>query len=373
MTLVLNDEHRLLQQSAREFFTTHAPVSALRELRDNAAPDGLSRALWAQMVELGWAGMLLPEAYGGVDFGAVGLGIVMEEGGRTLAATPMLSTVALASRVLLNAGSEAQKKQYLPKIASGAMLATLAMDEGAHHTGAAQMSARKDADGYLLDGNKTMVIDGHIADLLIVPARIDGGQLALFLVESNTPGITRTRTTMVDSRNLANIEFQAVAISHEQRIGAAGSVESDLEDALDVGRAALAAEMLGGLQEAFERTVAYLQLREQFGKKIGTFQALQHRASVLFGEVELAKSVVIAALSGFDEKANDTPALASLAKAKTAETFQSVTQEAIQMHGGIGMTDEEEIGFYLKRARVCEQLLGTQRFHRSRYAQLNGF
>lgn len=376
MALVLSDEQQLLKDTAKDLFATRCPVSALRKLRDDKHPDGLSRELWKEMTGLGWAGMLLPEEYGGVDFGVVGLGIVMEQAGRSLAATPLLATVALASRIILNAGTEAQKRAVLPKIADGSILATLAVDEGAQHTRTIAMEAINEGDAFTLNGTKTMVMDGHIADLFIVAANIAGAASrspTLFLVEKGHAGVEVERLTTVDSRNLANVRFSSVKLTGENLLGAQENAWAAIDDALDVGRSALAAEMLGGTQEAFERTINYLKMREQFGQPLGSFQALQHRASMLFGEIELSKSVVVAALSGFDERANDVAALASLAKAKAGGTYQAVSREAVQMHGGIGMTDEEEIGFFLKRARVCEQLLGNQRFHRDRYAKLHGF
>ncbi|MEM7255146.1 MAG: acyl-CoA dehydrogenase family protein, partial [Pseudomonadota bacterium] len=338
---------------------------------DDADPDGFSRALWKEMAALGWAGMLLPEEYGGVDFGVVGLGTITQEAGRTLAATPLISTVALASRLILNGGDDTQRKTYLPRIATGELLACLAIDEGAHHTAIPSMQVVRADGGWRLSGDKTMVIDGHIADVVLVAAKGDNAHPAVFAINAETPGLTVTRLNTVDSRNLANMSFKDVQVTEANRLGYI--TRAVLDDALDVARSALASEMLGGAVEAFERTIDYLKMRDQFGQPIGSFQALQHRAATLFGEVELGKSTVIAALSGFDEGANNADALASLAKAKTNKLFQSVSQEAIQMHGGIGMTDDEEIGFFIKRARACEQLLGTQRFHRARYASLNGF
>jgi acyl-CoA dehydrogenase len=379
MALVLNEEQRLLKDTARDFLQQHAPVAALRELRDNADELGYSRKLWLQMAELGWAGIVLPEDYGGLDFGFLGLGAIIEECGRTLAASPLLSTVVLGASAILLGGSAQQKQALLPQIAAGELTLALALEESNHHDPAnTALAAVATADGWQLSGNKQFVIDGHSADLLVVVARTAGSTnstdgLSLFLLDPASPGVTRQRTIMLDSRNAANITFDNVAINADSILGTVNQGWELLQPVLDRGRIAIAAEMLGGALEVFSRTLDYLKEREQFGVKIGTFQALKHRTAHLFTRLELGKSVVIDALGAIDERPDDLPILASLAKASLNEIYHLASNEAVQMHGGIGITDDLEIGFFLKRARVLEQALGNTGYHRDRYATLSGY
>ena len=379
MALVLNEEQRILRDSARDLLTKEAPVAALRRLRDDADSDGFSRTLWAQLVELGWTGMALPQAYGGSEFGFFGVGIAFEESGRTLTATPMLSSVVLSSTLVQALGDEAQKQRMLNAIVNGQQLLALAIDEQPRHQPTSiSLSAAEVNEGFTLSGRKRFVLDGHVADELLVVARTANSQddtdgLSIFVVPRNSAGVTVTRTNMVDSRNAANIEFSDVHVGREQLLGGLHSAGPALDQALDLGRIALAAEMLGSAQEAFDRTLAYLKLREQFGVLIGTFQALKHRAALMFSELELTRSAVYAALDAVDSGSANMPLLASLAKAQAGQTFELVAAEAVQMHGGIGMTDEVEIGFFLKRSRVAQHTLGDASFHRQRYAQIAGF
>jgi alkylation response protein AidB-like acyl-CoA dehydrogenase len=355
------------------------PISSLRKLRDEKDATGFDRDLWREMVEMGWAGVLVPEAYGGVDFGYKGLGQILEESGRTLAATPLVSTVLVCAPLVLAVGSDAQKKEILGAVASGERILALALDETPRHAPARiATSAQKKGDGYTLNGTKTFVLDGHVADQLIVTARTSGEDddprgLSLFLVDANAKGLARTRTIMVDSRNAANVALDNVQVGADALLGPEGDGFAVLEPVLDGARIGLAAEMLGSGLEAFERTLEYLKIREQFGVPIGSFQALKHRAALMFCEIELTKSAVLEALTALDEKRNDVPQLASVAKAKASEMVELVSNEAVQLHGGIGMTDEEEIGFFLKRARVAQQTFGDAGFHRDRYAALMGF
>lgn len=379
MPLVLNEEQRLLKDTAKEFLNSNAPVTALRKLRDDKDSIGYSRELWQQLVELGWASIILPEAYDGLDFGFMGLGAIIEESGRTLTASPLFSTVVLSASALILGGNERQKQENLPAIASGQLCIALAVEESNHHNPQAiTMAAELTADGFILNGKKTFVLDGHCSDKLIVVARTAGEAgstdgLSLFLVDANAEGIKLTRTSMVDSRNAANITFDKVKIAKSALIGELNHGFSILDPVLDRGRIAMAAEMLGGALECFERTITYLKEREQFGVKIGTFQALKHRAAIMYTELELSKSVVLDALSAIDEQRADISQLASLAKARLNDVYQLVTNEAVQMHGGIGVTDELELGFFLKRARVAIQIFGDSGFHRNRYASLCGY
>ncbi|NQX87557.1 MAG: acyl-CoA dehydrogenase family protein [Halioglobus sp.] len=379
MSLVLNEEQLLLQSTAEDFFRDKAPVSALRKLRDENDTDGFSRNLWREMTEMGWAGTFLPERYGGLECGFAELGVVLQAGGRTLVASPLFSCVALSASALLLGGSELQKEELLPRIASGDLLLSLAFQEGSHHNPTAvETLAQENGDGFSLSGRKAYVPDGHVADRLIVVARTDGQTgdehgLSLFLVSSDSPGVHLERQCMVDSRNMAEVRLDAVEVSRNELLGELHGGYALLCQVLDRGNIALAAEMLGSLQSAFGRTMDYLKQREQFGELIGSFQALQHRASKMFCEIELSKSVVLNALQAIDEGADNLPLVASMAKVQVAETFRLVSGEAIQMFGGIGMTDEEEIGFFLKRARVAQQMLGDEHYHLQRYATLRGY
>ena len=339
----------------------------------------MTKQVWAQIVELGFAGILIPEEQGGTGFGPMGLGIVMTEAGRTLAATPLYSTAVLGAGLILAAGSEAQKNDLLPKIAGGELLTALALEETNHHNPAnVAMTAEKSGDGFKLSGEKKFVIDGHIADKLIVVARTRGAAgdtqgLSMFLVDADAKGVTITRTHMVDSRNAAIVSLDGVEVSADDALGGIGAAYPELENVLDLGRACIAAEMLGGAEAVFDTTLEYLKERKQFGVIIGTFQALKHRAAEMFCEVEICRSVVLEALSALDERRNDVPAVTSLAKARVGEAARLITNEGVQMHGGIGMTDAVDMGLYLKRARVQAQMLGDSNFHRARYADLGGY
>mgnify|MGYP000061575184 CR=1 FL=1 len=379
MPLVLNEEQRLLKDTASEFLNSQAPVDALRKLRDNKDELGYDQPLWQQMVELGWAGITLPEAYGGLDFGFMGLGAVIEESGRRLTASPLFSSVVLGASAIILGGSEQQKQALLPAIASGETSLALALEESSHHRPTLiSTSAEKDGDNYRLSGSKVSVIDGASAEQLIVVARTSGKNgetngISLFLVDGKAEGLTRSRRWMADSRAVADVSLEGVSVSADSVIGEVDKGWEILDATLDRGRICLAAEMLGGVLECFERTVAYLKEREQFGVKIGSFQALKHRAAHMYTEIELAKSVVLDAFSAIDEGRADLGQMASLAKATLNDVFYLVSNEAVQMHGGIGVTDELEIGFFLKRSRMAIQLLGDSGFHRDRYASLSGY
>ncbi|MEH6909154.1 MAG: acyl-CoA dehydrogenase family protein [Oceanicoccus sp.] len=374
MPLVLNEEQNMLRDSAKDFCSNSAPVSQLRQLRDEKTEAGYNQNTWQQMIELGWTGITVPEEFGGLGFGFLGLGVVLEECGRTLTASPLLST-AIGAAAIADGGSNEQKSELLPKVAEGELLLALALEEGAHHSpyGAATR-AEKAGSTYKVSGSKTFVIDGNVADKLIVVARTAGNAgdrdgLTLLLVDRDSAGVNVTKTIMADSRNAANISFDG---ANGELLGEEGNGADLLDRTLDVARILLSAEMLGGAQECFERTVEYLKVREQFGAPIGSFQGLQHRASVMFCEVEMSKSVVLEALSALDDP-EDTAELASLAKTRLNDTFNLISAEGVQMHGGIGMTDEYDIGFFMKRSRVCEAAFGNSSFHRDRYATIQGY
>tara|TARA_R110002072_G_scaffold161209_3_gene312722 strand:+ start:398 stop:1537 length:1140 start_codon:yes stop_codon:yes gene_type:complete len=376
MALVLNEEQRLLQDTAKDFLSKYAPIASLRKLRDEHNPIGYDPDLWLQMTEMGWASVILPEAYGGLEFGFLGLGVVLEESGRTLTASPLFASAVVGASAVLLGGSEQQKQMLLPQIASGDLTLALALEESHHHRPThITTTANMQGDDFVLNGNKCFVLDGHSATKLIVVARSSGTEsdsvgLTLLLVDRNAKGISCHRTIMADSRNAANITFENVIVPAGDILGAVDNGWSILEPVLDRGRVAIAAEMMGCALEAFERTVAYLKEREQFGVHIGSFQALQHRAAHMQSELELCRSVLLQALSTVDDAPEQLPLLASLAKARLNVLVKLITNEAVQMHGGIGVTDDLEIGFFLKRARVAMQIFGDTGFHKDRYATL---
>ncbi len=376
MPLVLNEDQNMLKDSAKSFCSDNAPISQLRQLRDSKDEDGFDKDTWRQMVELGWTGITVPEEFGGLGFGYMGLGVVMEECGRTLTASPLFATAVLGTSAILHGGSQEQKSELLGQVVAGEMLLALALEESPHHNPyGISTTVEVTNDSCNVSGSKKFVLDGHVADKLVVVARSSGNSgerdgLTLVLVDREADGVSVTRTIMADSRNAANIVFDGAQGVVLGEVGAGADV---LDRVLDAGRILLAAEMLGGIQECFERTVDYLKTREQFGVPIGSFQALKHRAAQMFCEVELSKSVVLEALSALDDNPDQVAELASLAKARLNDTYNLVSSEGIQMHGGIGMTDEYEIGFFLKRSRVCEHTLGGSAFHRDRYGVLQGY
>jgi alkylation response protein AidB-like acyl-CoA dehydrogenase len=374
---VLTEEQTMLRDAAKSWVSGKSPVTRFRKLRDSGNEDGFDRAAWREMAEMGWAGIVIPEEFGGSGLGYLTLGLVLEEAGRTLTASPLISTALTATTALLLAGNDAQKKEWLPKIAEGKAIATLAVDEGPHHAPERiALAAKKAGSGYTLSGKKTFVLDGGTADLVIVAARTSGKDksgITLFLVPGNAKGLTRTKLKSVDSRGVANLEFDNVEVPASAVLGSVDGGFDVLDATLDRARAGLAAEMLGSATQAFETTLDYLKTRVQFGQVIGTFQALQHRAAKMFTDLELTRSCVEAALSAIDRNANDVPALASLAKAKVNELAHLVSNEMVQMHGGIGMTDAHDAGLYLKRARAAEATFGSASYHRDRYARLMGY
>ena len=380
MALILNEEQTLLKDSAKDLMTAAAPVTQFRALRDAKDELGYSKDLWTQMVDMGWAGICIPEEFGGLDFGFHGLGIVLEETGRTLAASPLVASILVSASAVALGGNETQKKQLLPKLAEGTLLMALALDETAHfspHRIATR--AESSAGGYKINGAKAYVLDGHIADTLIVATRTSGSThdrqgITLFLVDRAAAGVEVTRTQMVDNRNAAKITFTDVSVDASAILGELDRGADILDPVLDRAALGMAAEMLGASLEVFERTLAYLKERTQFETKIGSFQSLQHRAVDMYCNLELSKSLLIDALSALDEGRDaDLPALASSAKAQLCETLHQISSEGVQMHGGIGMTDEHEIGFFLKRARVAEKTFGDAGYHYDRLATLNGY
>ena len=379
MKLVLNEEQQFLKDTAKNFAEERTPINHFRNLRD--AKDSLlwDKEIWDEMVKLGWAGILIPEEYGGSDFGITGMSVVLQECGKTLTPSPLLATAVLGAYAIKEFGTDEQKSKYLPLIADGEITTAVAFDESSHHDISNTELSAVEADGnFVLNGSKKLVVDGSSADVLVVLGRTSGAKgemagLSLFILESHTDGVSRAKLDMADSRNYANIEFNDVVVSPNALLGSREAGGEAMDHILDIGRIALSAEMLGNSEAAFSTTIDYLKERKQFGVLIGTFQALQHRAAEMFCEIELTKSSVMAAMQGADENSNQLQVLASLAKSISGDTLHLVSNEAIQMHGGIGVTDEYDLGFFLKRARVAEQIFGSVNFHKERYANLSGF
>jgi len=377
--LVLNDDQVMLQDAARGFVSEKAPVAALRKIRDERNADGFDRGLWRSMAEMGWTGVLVPEDQGGLGFGFVGAGVICEEMGRTLTASPFLSTAMMAATALSRAGSPAQKERWLPAIVAGEAVIATAVDEGRRHDPAGTaMRAERHGNGFRLSGTKAYVVDGQAADAVLVAARTAGsagetGGLSLFLVETATRGLSAERLSTLDSRGAAELTFDGVEVTADAVVGEIDDGFPLLEIVLGAGRAGLAAELSGNAQESFGRTMAYLRERKQFGRTIGAFQALQHRAAHLFCEVEVARSAVLAALQALDADPAGASLAVSVAKSKASSVARLAAQEAVQMHGGIGMTDAIDIGLFMKRMQVASTLYGDADFHADRVARARGF
>jgi alkylation response protein AidB-like acyl-CoA dehydrogenase len=379
MALVLSEEQSMLRDSARGLISDKAPVSHLRKLRDNKDATGFSRDLWKTFAEMGFSGLLVPESFGGSGLGCVEAGVVMEEIGRSLMPSPFLSTAVLVASALSRGGSAAQKSEHLPKISAGTLLAALAIDEGAKHRPLrTKMQAARSGNGFRINGAKAFVVDGHTADLLIVAARSAGAAgeregLTLFLVDPKSKGIETERTAMVDSHNAARIIFDNVEVNADSVLGEVDQGYPLMEGVLNIGRGAVAAEMVGLSEEVFGRTVDYLKERKQFGKRIGEFQALQHRAAQLYIDIEITRAAVLKALQNLDADLEAAGAAVAVAKARAGSTATLAVQEGVQMHGGMGMTDQFDIGFFMKRARVCQELFGDSNFHADQLAKLKNY
>mgnify|MGYP001299400143 CR=1 FL=1 len=379
MKLTLNEEEQFLKDTAKNFAQERCPVTHFRSLRDSNDPQLWDKAIWNEMSKLGWPGILIPEEYGGSNFGISGISVILQECAKTLTPSPLFATGVIGAYSIANFGNENQKEEYLPKIVGGEMTTAFAIDESSHHNPAdTEMTAEFKKEKVILNGKKIFVVDGASADLLIVLARTSGNKgetsgLTLFFVNSNSSGVEKIKLDMADSRNYANIVFSDVEINKEDILGDIETGGETAENILDIARIALSAEMLGNSEAAFETTLDYLKQRKQFGVLIGSFQALQHRAAQMFCELELTKSSVMAAMRAADENSNELQRLSSLAKTVAGETLHLVSNEAVQMHGGIGVTDEYDIGFFLKRGRVAEQIYGGIKFHTERYANLSGF
>jgi len=380
MELVLTDEQKMLDQSARDFIKKASPVTRMRELRDDPESIGYDKKIFKQMAKLDWAAILFPEDQGGMGMGMADLAVVMEGIGTGLAPEPFLHSTILGGQLVALSENKALIDEWLdPIIESDKILAVAYQEKEARFDIAqVQTTAEKTAEGYTLNGEKTQVKGGWKADAIIVSARTSGQSgesngLTLFFVPRDTPGLTVTRQQVVDSRNTAQIRLENVNIHESNILEKVDNGAELLTKAIDIATIALCGEMLGGITSAFERTLAYLKEREQFDVVIGTFQALKHRAARMFMEVELARSAVMAAARAFDEKDPDTTALISVAKARCSDAYILITNEGVQMFAGIGMTDEEDIGLYMKHARVCEMTFGDAAYHRDRFASIKGY
>jgi acyl-CoA dehydrogenase len=380
MDLVLTEDQELIAKTAADFVKQKSPIARVRELRDTADAVGFSRRLWKEMAELGWVGIAFPEEHGGAGLGFAELVVVMEELGRTLAPEPFLSTVLLAGQALALAGDAAQQAAWLPRVCKGEAILALAQQEARsrYELAAVETKAERAGAGFRIHGEKTQVLDGHVADAFVVVARTAGGPreakgLTLFLVPKGAAGLTVTRQARLDGRNVALVRLDGVSVPADAVVGSADAGHALLGQTLDRATVGLCAEMLGGMEQAFALTVAHLKSRMQFGVPIGSFQALKHRAADVFIELELAKSGVMAAARALDAGDPDVAKLVSLTKARCSDAYVLAANEGVQMFGGVGMTDEYDIGFYMKRARAAELTFGDAAFHRARWATLSGY
>ena len=375
MPLYLNEEQIQLQDTARGFIHEHAPVKHMRALRDAKDTTGFSRDLWKQFAELGLTGILIGEEDGGLGLGHVEAGVVLEEIGRNLSPSPFLATAVAAVEALKGTPHAAR---YFPGILSGETVAALAIDEGAKHRATVGMKAERSGNGFKLTGAKQFVTHGHVADVIIVAARTAGAAddtngITLFAVDRNAAGLTSEAERLADSSLAARMTFDGVEVDADAVIGEVDHGGNPLGRLLRAGRVGASAELLGVGAGAMDMTVNYLKERKQFGLRIGSFQALQHRAAHLYSEMEVARAAVLKAqqlLDAGDAKADEA---VSVAKAMTAMATTLSVQEGVQMHGGIGMTDEYDIGFYMKRGRVLAEMFGDANFHADQIARAAGY
>jgi alkylation response protein AidB-like acyl-CoA dehydrogenase len=378
--LVATEDQELLAKTAGDFVREHSPVSRVRALRDARDPVGFSRDLWRRMAELGWVGIPFPEALGGAGLGLADLAVVLEQLGRRLAPEPFLSTVLLGGQAILLGGSEAQRRAWLPGVCAGRTLLALAQQEPRSRYDLGRIATRAEpaGEGWVLRGEKIQVLDAAGADALVVVARSAGGErdpegLTLFLVPREADGIGIEPQTRIDHRGAALVRLADVRVGPEAVLGEPGRGGPLLEQVVDRATAGLCAEMLGAMSQVFEDTLHHLKTRMQFGVPIGSFQALKHRAARVFMEIELVRSATLAAVRAVDAADAELAKLVSLAKARASDAFLLAANEAVQMFGGVGMTDEYDVGFYLKRARVAELTFGDAAWHRARWARLSGY
>ena len=375
MPLYLNDEQTMLRDTARDYVAETAPVSQLRALRDANDPAGFSRAAWKSFAEMGFTGILIPEADGGLGLGHVEAGVVLEEIGRNFSLSPFLTTSVAAVEALKGT---AHADRWFPGIVSGDTVAALAIDEGPKHRTDIAMVAQRSGNGFRLTGAKQFVTHGHVADLLIVAARTAGAPgeadgVTLFAVERDAANLTATPERLADSSIAARLRFDGVEVDADAVIGEVDGGWTQLTRLLAAGRTGASSELLGVGGGAMDMTVAYLKERKQFGVAIGSFQALQHRAAHLYSEMEVARAATLKAQQLLDANDPTAETAVSVAKAMTGLATTLAVQEGVQMHGGIGMTDEYDIGFYMKRARVLAEMFGDANFHADALARAAGY
>jgi alkylation response protein AidB-like acyl-CoA dehydrogenase len=375
MPLYLDDDQTILRDTAREFVSEQLPVGHLRSLRDADDATGFDPAKWRQFAEMGFTGILIGEDAGGLGLGHVEAGVVLEEIGRNLSPSPFLTTAVAAVAALQGT---AHAERWFPGILAGETVAALAIDEGAKHRSAVSMTAERSGNGFKLTGAKQFVAHGHVADLLIVAARTAGSPedeagVTLFAVPRDAAGLTATPERLADASLAARLTFEGVEVDADAVIGEVDAGRDPLNRLLRAGRTGAAAELLGVGGGAMDMTVGYLKDRKQFGVAIGTFQALQHRAAHLYSEMEVARAAVLKAQQLLDAGSDGADAAVSVAKAMTGLATMLAVQEGVQMHGGIGMTDEYDIGFYMKRQRVLAELFGDANFHADALAKSAGY
>jgi alkylation response protein AidB-like acyl-CoA dehydrogenase len=371
MPLYLTDDQTMLRDTARDFVASEGAIATqLRKYRDMNCKDGFGHALWRQFGEMGFTGILVDEADGGLGLGHVEAGIILEEIGRNLTPSPFLVTAVAVVEALRGTP---HRQRWLPGILAGETVAALAVDEGAkHRPDHIAMRAERSGNGFRLTGAKQFVVQGASADLLIVAARAEEG-ITLFAVEKDSANLEIEGVRLADSSIGARIAFNGVEVDADAVVGELGQGDAILSRVLQAGRAGLASEMVGVATGATALTVDYLKQRKQFGKLIGEFQVLQHRQAHLYSELEIARAVALKAQQALDERAPDAELMVSVAKAKAGQVSTLAVQEGVQMHGGIGMTDEYDIGLYMKRDRVLNELWGDPNFHTDRVARLLGY
>ena len=374
MPLYLTEDQTTLQDTIRDFVADAAPVSHMRALRDADDPTGFSRDLWKQFAEMGFTGILIGEDQGGLGMGHVEAGVVLEEIGRNLSPSPFLTTAVAAVEALRGTAAAAR---WFPGVVAGDTVAALAIDEGAKHRDRIELKAERSGNGFKLSGEKRFVTHGHVADLLIVAARTagapdDAGGVTLFAIEKDADIVT-TPERLADASIAARVKFDNFHVNADAVIGEVDAGRDPLNRLLRAGRTGASAELLGVGAGAMTMTLGYLKERKQFGTVIGTYQALQHRAAHLYSEMEVARATVLKAQQLLDSGSDRADEAVSVAKAQSALATALSVQEGIQMHGGIGMTDEYDIGFYMKRHRVLAELFGDANFHADQLAQAAGY
>src|SRR5262245_27591755 len=376
MNFGFNEEQELLRSTARKFFENECPSEVVRALMDR--PEGMTPALWGKLAEQGWTGLIYPETYDGMGLGLVDLVVLMEEMGRAVVPGPYFSTLLLGGLAILEAGNDAQKKEWLPRIASGHKRVTLAWMEPSAALGAegVTLPAVEKAGGFTLSGTKLFVPDAHTADAIVIAARTasggpDGTGISLFLLPRGTLGLeVKLLPTMDQTRKLCEVTLRGASVGADARLGAAGQGGQGLARVLDRATVGICAEMCGGAQKVLDMTVEYAKIRQAFGRPIGSYQGVKHKAADMLVEVENSKSITYYAAWAMDEGAAEGPLAVSMAKAYVSDAYRRVSAAGIQLHGGIGFTWEHDLHLYFKRAKGSEFTFGDATYHRERVAQL---